>query len=40
MRSALKTLRHVKVLIDRPMAVGILVILIVGTVCLLVPLPV
>ena len=39
MRPLLKTLHHVKVLLDHPIAVGIFVVLTVATVCLLVPLP-
>ena len=38
-RSVRKTLEHVRLLFNDPIAIGILVILIVGSLFLLVPLP-
>ena len=39
MRAVFKSLAHVMVRFDHPIAMGIFVILIVAAVCLLVPLP-
>lgn len=39
MRAVIKTLTHASTLFADPVAIGVFVILIVGTICLLVPLP-